>query len=256
MIRSMRSKVFLAIISITFLTASAITLIFYLKSTQMIEDNYGTNLYGRIEQVGNAFDDAMKEIYYITVQASNAEGLSRQAESYLRTEDAGQLEKMSGMLGGFKKRNSDIGSVCLVLPEQKVIVTSEDYPVYVKKVEDSVLKHIAEVSLEDHPVIIKDPVRKQNKVLSFIEPVIKDDGSVLGFVMCNVEERAVYYKYLDILNDGRSSDAVLLNKKNVIVSTKNAESMGKIYRNSNFPDIQQNGIYNKSNPAVIGISLI
>ena len=60
MIRSMRSKVFLAIISITFLTASAITLIFYLKSTQMIEDNYGTNLYGRIEQVGNAFDDAMK----------------------------------------------------------------------------------------------------------------------------------------------------------------------------------------------------
>ncbi len=174
MIRSMRSKVFLAIISITFLTASAITLIFYLKSTQMIEDNYGTNLYGRIEQVGNAFDDAMKEIYYITVQASNAEGLSRQAESYLRTEDAGQLEKMSGMLGGFKKRNSDIGSVCLVLPEQKVIVTSEDYPVYVKKVEDSVLKHIAEVSLEDHPVIIKDPVRKQNKVLSFIEPVIKE----------------------------------------------------------------------------------
>lgn len=254
MIRSMRSKVFLAIISITFLTASAITLIFYLKSTQMIEDNYGTNLYGRIEQVGNAFDDAMKEIYYITVQASNAEGLSRQAESYLRTEDAGQLEKMSGMLGGFKKRNSDIGSVCLVLPEQKVIVTSEDYPVYVKKVKDSVLKHIAEVSLEDHPVIIKDPVRKQNKVLSFIEPVIKDDGSVLGFVMCNVEERAVYYKYLDILNDGRSSDAVLLNKKNAIVSTKNAESMGKIYRNSNFPDIQQNGIFNKRTPAVIGIS--
>ena len=57
---------------------------------------------------------------------------------------------------------------------KKVIVTSEDYPVYVKKVEDSVLKHIAEVSLEDHPVIIKDPVRKQNKVLSFIEPVIKE----------------------------------------------------------------------------------
>ena len=96
MIRSMRSKVFLAIISITFLTASAITLIFYLKSTQMIEDNYGTNLYGRIEQVGNAFDDAMKEIYYITVQASNAEGLSRQAESYLRTEDAGEDVRYAG----------------------------------------------------------------------------------------------------------------------------------------------------------------
>lgn len=253
MIRSMRSKVFLAIISITFLTASAITLIFYLKSTQMIEDNYGTNLYGRIEQVGNAFDDAMKEIYYITVQASNAEGLSRQAESYLKTEDAGRLEKMSGMLGGFKKRNSDIGSVYLVLPEQKTIVTSENYPVYVKKVNNSVLKHIAEISLEDHPVIIKDPVRKQNKVLSFIEPVMKD-GSVLGFIMCNIEERAVYYKYLDILNDGRSSEAVLLNKKNAIVSTKNVESMGKIYRNSNFPDIQQNGIFNKRTPAVIGIS--
>ena len=39
------------------------------------------------------------------------------------------------MLGGFKKRNSDIGSVYLVLPEQKTIVKRRRiYPVYVKKV--------------------------------------------------------------------------------------------------------------------------
>lgn len=254
MIRSMRSKVFLAIISITLLTASAITLVFYFKSTQMIEDNYGSNLYGRIEQVGNAFDDAMKEIYYITVHASNDESLAEHTERYSRTKDAAQLEKMSDLLGGLKKRNSDIGSVYLVLPGEKAIITSEDYPVYEKRVRSSVLTQIEEVSLKDHPVIVKDPVRKQNKILSFIEPLVSDDGSILGFVMCNIEERAIYYKYLDILNDGRSSEAVLLTKENAVVSTKNAELMGETYKNTDFPNVQQNGIFNKRSPAVIGIS--
>lgn len=254
MIHSMRSKVFLAIISITLLTASAITLVFYLKSTQMIEDNYGQNLYGRIEQVGNAFDDAMKEIYYITLQTSDDDELVSQAESYSRTKKVGRLEKMSSILVRFKKRNSDIGSVYLVMPGQKTIVTSEDYPIYDKKVKRSILKSVEEVAQKDHPVIITDPVRNQKKVLSFIEPLTSDEGRTIGYVMCNIEERAIYYKYLDILNDGKSSEAVLLNRENAIVSTKNAESMGKLYKNSDFPNVQQNGIVNKRYPAVIGIS--
>ncbi|MBS7006905.1 sensor histidine kinase [Anaerostipes sp.] len=254
MIRSMRSKVFLAIISITLLTASAITLVFYLKSTQMIEDNYGQNLYGRIEQVGNAFDDAMKEIYYITVQASDDGQLAARTENYSLTKDVASLEKISSDLGRFKKRYSDIGSVYLVIPGQKTIVTSEDYPIYEKKVRDSVLQGVENVSRQDHPVIIDDPIRNQKKILSFIEPLKSDGGKTIAYVMCNIEERAIYYKYLDILNDGKSSEAVLLNKENAVVSTKNAESMGKIYKNSSFPNVQQNGIFNKRKPAVMGIS--
>lgn len=254
MIRSMRSKIFLAIISITLLTASAITLVFYLKSTQMIEDNYGKNLYGRIEQVGNAFDDAMKEIYYITVQASGDDELVSQTASYSRTKNVSKLEKLPDLLADFKKRYSDIGSVYLVIPGQKAIVTSEDYPICKKKVKKSILQEIAEISEKDHPVIIKDPVRNQNQILSFIEPLTSDDGSIIGYVMCNIEERTIYYKYLDILNDGKFSEALLLNKENKIVSTKNAESMAKPYKNSNFSNLQQNGIFNKRFPAVMGIS--
>lgn len=254
MIRSMRSKIFLAIISITLLTASAITLVFYLKSTQMIEDNYGKNLYGRIEQVGNAFDDAMKEIYYITVQASGDDELVSRTASYSHTKDVSKLEEMSDQLVDFKKRYSDIGSVYLVIPGQKTIITSEDYPIYKKKVKKSTLQEIAEISEKDHPLIINDPVRNQNQILSFIEPLTSDDGSIIGYVMCNIEERTIYYKYLDILNDGKFSEALLLNKENKIVSTKNAESMGKSYKNSNFSNLQQNGIFNKRYPAVMGIS--
>lgn len=246
MLHSMRSKVFLAIISITLLTASAVTLVFYLKSSQMIEDNYGENLYGRMEQAGNAFDDAMKEIYYITVQASGDEELTEKILSYSRSKDIKKLEDMAAILVRFKKRYRDIGSIYLVIPEQKTIVTSEDYPVYEKKVKQRILLEIAGTSGNaDVPVIAEDPVKDQNRVLSFMEPVTLKDGRVIGYIMSNIEERMLYYKYLDTLNDGKVSEAVILNKENKIVSAKNVEAMGKTYQNS---------IRNPRTSSVIGIS--
>lgn len=49
MLQSIRSKVLLAILAVTMVTACSITVVFYFKSAGMIEENYSTNLYGRVK---------------------------------------------------------------------------------------------------------------------------------------------------------------------------------------------------------------
>ena len=44
MLQSIRSKVLLAILVVTIVTACSITVVFYFKSAGMIEENYSTNL--------------------------------------------------------------------------------------------------------------------------------------------------------------------------------------------------------------------
>ena len=67
MLQSIRSKVLLAILAVTMVTACSITVVFYFKSAGMIEENYSTNLYGRVKQTVTSLDDSLQEIYYINV---------------------------------------------------------------------------------------------------------------------------------------------------------------------------------------------
>ena len=66
MFRSIRSKVLVATICITLVTALAITIVFYEKSSAMIEENYGENLYARIRQMGDSFDELLKGVYPVS----------------------------------------------------------------------------------------------------------------------------------------------------------------------------------------------
>lgn len=71
MLQSIRSKVLLAILVVTIVTACSITVVFYFKSAGMIEENYSTNLYGRVKQTVTSLDDSLQEIYYINVKAAS-----------------------------------------------------------------------------------------------------------------------------------------------------------------------------------------
>lgn len=251
---SLRSKVLLAIISITLLTASAITLVFYFKSSQMIEDNYGQNLYARMEQIGDTFDSDLKEIYYITVQSSVEEVLMEQVQEYREGKDEKILEDIAAFLRSCKQRNSEVGSMYLVLPEEKMVITSSDYPIYERNEEREVYQNIAYLcNTVDMPVILNDPLREGEKFLSFIEPVRNQNNQTLGYLLSNIKERGIYYKYLDALYDGKASEAVLLNSESRVVSSRSTENMGKRYDNPDFPGRHQSGIYKSREPSRLGI---
>lgn len=255
MIHSIRSKIFLAIVSITLLTALAVTVAFYFKSAQMVEDNYGKNLYGRVEQIGNSFDDALKEIYYITVQASCDEQLQAGIKSFQETGDEGVLEETAEYLKTYKRRYSQIGSIYLLLPEERVMVTSQDYPVYEKNIDK---KRIQEVQAKDieaqMPAIMEDPLRLSSKMLTYIDEIKDERGIMIGYLMVNIEERTIFYQYLDGLYEHQSSKAMILNKNHEIISSKYAEEMGSIYQNSDLEREKKNGVHNSNDKLVISVS--
>ena len=94
MLQSIRSKVLLAILAVTMVTACSITVVFYFKSAGMIEENYSTNLYGRVKQTVTSLDDSLQEIYYINVKAAGDINMAQYIKEYRKSESGEALDKM------------------------------------------------------------------------------------------------------------------------------------------------------------------
>ena len=50
MLKSIRAKILLAILTVTMFTACSLTVVFYFRAAGMIEENYSGILYGRMQQ--------------------------------------------------------------------------------------------------------------------------------------------------------------------------------------------------------------
>lgn len=254
MIRSIRSKVLLATISITLITVLSITIVFYIKSSDMIEKNYGENLYARVRQMGDAFDNSLKEIYYLTVQASCDDEVIEKVQSYQWTKDESELEQIALLLQDYLKRYQEIGSVYLVFPGEQVIVTSQDYPVYEKNIDKETISQIEEASrVSIAPKAMCDPLRDSSYILSFVSPVADENGNVIAYIMNNMEERMLYYQYLDSLDEGETSDAVILDTDSEIISAKNQDEVGIKFQNETWDGKKDEGILNEINQSMLAV---
>lgn len=230
MFRSMRSKMILVMLAVTGCAVVLITVMFYQRSAGMIEEDYVKNLYGRVCQMGDALDESLKEIYFLTVQASCDEEILSEAEEYLSGGKEECLTNLAGILRSYSDRNSEAASVCLVIPRKQMIVTSLVYPVYQKGISEDKIEEIRKTGMTSlTPALIGDPLQKQDHILVFVSPVEADNGEVCAYVMSCLKERTLYYNYLDKLEDGRSSRAVLLDEDGRIVSAKTLEDAGRPY---------------------------
>lgn len=226
----MRSKMILVMLAVTGCAVVLITVMFYQRSAGMIEEDYVENLYGRVRQMGDALDESLKEIYFLTVQASCDEEILSEAEDYLSGGKEECLTNLAEMLRSYSDRNIEAASVCLVIPRKQMIVTSLEYPVYQKGISEDKIEEIRKTGMTSlTPALIGDPLQKQDHILVFVSPVEADNGEVCAYVMSCLKERTLYYNYLDKLEDGRSSRAVLLDEDGRIVSAKTLEDAGRPY---------------------------
>jgi len=226
----MRSKMILVMLAVTGCAVVLITVMFYQRSAGMIEEDYVENLYGRVRQMGDALDESLKEIYFLTVQASCDEEILSEAEDYLSGGKEECLTNLAEMLRSYSDRNIEAASVCLVIPRKQMIVTSLEYPIYQKGISEDKIEEIRKTGMTSlTPALIGDPLQKQDHILVFVSPVEADNGEVCAYVMSCLKERTLYYNYLDKLEDGRSSRAVLLDEDGRIVSAKTLEDAGRPY---------------------------
>lgn len=230
MFHSMRSRMILVMLVVTACTGILITVMFYQRSAGMIEEDYVENLYGRLRQTGNALDESLKEIYFLTVQASCDEEILDKTQDYISGGKEEALIELAGLLRDYSGRNREVSSVCLVIPEKQMIVTSLEYPVYQRGISDKKIEEIrkaGETSLT--PALIHDPLRETDHLLVTVSPVEKEDGEICAYVMSCLKERTLYYNYLDDLEDGETSKAILLDGQGRVVSAKAPEDVGQRY---------------------------
>ena len=229
MLQSIRSKVLLAILVVTIVTACSITVVFYFKSAGMIEENYSTNLYGRVKQTVTSLDDSLQEIYYINVKAASDINMVQYIKEYRSSHSGEALDGIAELLRNYRTEYKDLSSLYFIFPDERIAVTSEDYPVCKRDIPEAEIEKIRRTETEEAvPIMFGDMVHDTGKQLSCIQAVTDDDGIVLGYMLANTEERTLFYEYLEPVYDEKVSKALILDKNREIVTSKDYESVGQV----------------------------
>lgn len=230
MLQSIRSKVLLAILAVTIVTACSITVVFYFKSAGMIEENYSTNLYGRVKQTVTSLDDSLQEIYYINVKAASDINMVQYIKEYKSSQSGEALDGIAELLRNYRTEYRDLSSLYFIFPDERIAVTSEDYPVCKRDIPEAEIAKIRQTETEEAvPIMFGNMVHDTGKQLSCIQAVTDDDGTVLGYMLANTEERTLFYEYLEPVYDEKVSQALILDKNREIVTSKDYESVGQVY---------------------------
>ena len=240
--KSIKTKVLLSILAVTMVTASLLTLVFYFKSAKMIEENYAESLYGRVGQTVTSMDKSMQEVYYVNVKAARNENLISAVRRYKGEGNPNILEEIAEILRSYRTQYKDLSSLYFIFPEENMAVTSEDYPVLKKDIPSDEIQKIKDIWEEEAaPVMMEDLVHDSGKQLSSVQDVTDEEGTVLGYLLANTDERNLYYEYLEPVYDSKVSQAVIVDKYSTIVSSKDYEEAGTEYRHAGeFP--VKNGI--------------
>lgn len=70
-----------------------------------------------------------------------------------------------------------------------------------------------------------------------IQKVEDDNGEILGYVVADIRERAIYYEYLEAVNDEKITRIVLVDRNDEIVTSGDYSDIGKT-----FPEITDQNV--------------
>lgn len=239
--KSIRSKILVSIVLITFLTVSAIAFVFYKKSAQMIEDHYAAQLYQQMRLLTDTVDEILKDICSIDIHASCDGEIVQSLCEYLKYGSEDKLEDIADGLRSYGNRNAYISSVYLLIPEKEQIITSLDYPLCKNGIGRKELEEFLYAQQSTPaPVIINDMVHEGGKLLSFTEPILDESGQEIGYICMNVDEKRLFYTYFNGAEEEKLEDFLLLNGQGLIVTGKQP-GMGETFQDGEFFELPERG---------------
>ena len=250
-LKSIRAKILLAILAVTMFTAGSLTVVFYLRAAEMIEENYSGILYGRMQQTVKNLDESLKEIYYVNMKTAWDEDVRNNAEEYIRTGNENSLENIAGLLREYSREYKDINSLYFVFPDKKMAVTSEEFPVNKQGIKGERIEELEEVQeMDSFPVLVESLVHEGSSFLSVIQKVEDDNGETLGYVAADIKERAIYYEYLEAVNDEKITRILLVDGNNEIVTSEDYSDLGKIFPEITDHDVPKMEGYTEKNGVI------
>lgn len=248
--QSIRKKVLLAILLVTILTSCCITVVFYFRSASMIEKNYTETVYSRVRRTMESFDNSMKELYYKNIEIAGKEELQREIKQYRESNNADELESLAEILRACKKNEDRLSSIDLILPKEQIAVTSEDFPVYKREIPKEEIQTIKEMEEKTaRPVMVKNSVHENRTQVTEIQPIYDEEQNILAYLLLNVEERTLYYQYIDPIYDENMNQALIYDENEVVVTGMNSKEAGKACAEEMC--LKQNGIFQKEKGVIV-----
>ena len=117
-------------------------------------------------------------------------------------------------------------------------VTSEEFPVNKQGIKGERIEELEEIQERDSfPVLVESLVHEGSSFLSVIQKVEDDNGEALGYVAADIKERAIYYEYLEAVNDEKITRILLVDGNNEIVTSEDYSDLGKT-----FPEITDHDV--------------
>ena len=109
-------------------------------------------------------------------------------------------------------------------------VTSEEFPVNKQGIKGERIEELEEVQeMDSFPVLVESLVHEGSSFLSVIQKVEDDNGETLGYVAADIKERAIYYEYLEAVNDEKITRILLVDGNNEIVTSEDYSDLGKTF---------------------------
>lgn len=231
---SFRTRVLLAITLITTLSSFIIAVVFLNQSTQMVEENYILSLWNTMSVSVKAFDDSVRAAYDTAISLSHNEKLAGMIEEYLnggkRTVDALDI---SAYLNSFYSDDSIIDQIYLYLPERKQVITSLEYHAvqeifYPEKHEWLSARHAQPLENGLAPKLVYDEINRSPKYILSYSRVLycEDSGQPLANIAVNLDERKLFYQFLDTIIKTGEDNYYLIDGCGDIVSAATVKQIG------------------------------
>lgn len=217
--RSIRSKVFAAILLTTLVTTLAVAFLSYRKAADMIEADYTSSLRQEAQRAAESIDRMFLQAYHTHIHAACDAALREAMLDYLAEGDEQQLETCAEILRTFCRQNASISSLYLLLPEAGVLVTSEDYPVYKKDVPLTDMRPaVLLAESAGGPGMLWDAAHHTSSLISFSEAIKDGTGAARGYLLSNIKERTLYYDHITHLGSGAVREAALLDQEGRVIT--------------------------------------
>lgn len=197
-----------------------------------------------------SFDNSMKELYYKNIEIAGKEELQREIEQYRESNNADELESLAEILRACKKNEDRLSSIDLILPKEQIAVTSEDFPVYKREIPKEEIQTIKEMEEKTaRPVMVKNSVHENRTQVTEIQPIYDEEQNILAYLLLNVEERTLYYQYIDPIYDENMNQALVYDENEVVVTGMNSKEAGKACAEEMC--LKQNGIFQKEKGVIV-----
>ncbi len=251
---TLRAKVFLAITCINIIAILTIAIMFYQSSARFLENQYAKSLLDHAYIVARNLDKAFQDTYYSVVIASFDPGIRESLKKFrMDMQDASLLE-ISEILHQYKAQNDLIDSVCIFLPDDNRLVKSTEYNP-IQKLSGSTTANLIEMIQRNtakhalSPFYMIDNFSVSPKhIFMYAKPAELDEsGEVKAWLLVTMDERNVYYRYLDDMAHYSGTMIYLLNQKGDVV-------LGN-YKNEYFEDFINTEVFHTIQDSFSGKSV-